>query len=542
MPQPIKYTTTNPSNAIRKGNIALGVNDTNYGPSTSTGWAGGVNMPSGGYIINYTSGTNVRIRTAANDSQLITVAGQIMGTTYATVADAISGLVGGGFIVNNNNPPNIVNSGLAYYIDSTLLPSYPTANTTAYPLNDTGSVGNGTLQNGVGWSSNSKGFIFDGSDDQILISNSDNFLNVDWSTGFTLAVLYKIDAVTDFNGQFRCMIGVTGGGRTWNYYLYGSSTPATQLQYHFSGMGGGGLSNSLTITTGSYHLGTFTIVPGTSVGTYYHDGVSAGTQGATTTPAYITAGGNQYLGRGDNMWKGNIARWMLYNKALSQAEIFQNYYQGNIVTDNLSYVWDAGNLISYPGSGTTTYNMTGSVNGTLVNGLGFSGNNGGIWVFDGTDDAITLDSTVYFGGSSTWTVSMWVKADSFNSNYGTLFSNNSGGPVTTAFGVTSGYISYQNYNGAWQEHLGNTALSTNTWYHLTWANSSNSMTMYVNGVADSSAFASNDTNSGPVNSIGRNWYATFPGSIGSLITYTGKRLTVSEIQQNFNAQRNRFNI
>jgi len=235
MPQPIKYTTSNVSNAIRKGNIAVAINPTNYGPSTSTGWAGGVNMPSGGYIINYTSGTNVRIRTAANDSQLITVAGQIMGTTYATVADAISGLVGGGFIVNNNNPPNIVNSGLAYYIDSTLLPSYPTANTTAYPLNDTGSVGNGTLQNGVGWSSNSKGFIFDGSDDQILISNSDNFLNV-WDILKPLMVQGAYDNI-ELKSQLLSLVALKENIGEALWYIYTAILISSIVYYNLATRG-----------------------------------------------------------------------------------------------------------------------------------------------------------------------------------------------------------------------------------------------------------------------------------------------------------------
>jgi hypothetical protein len=407
------------------------------------------------------------------------------------------------------------------------------------------------IENKLTANPNSKGFIFDGSDDQILISDSNNFQNIDWSTGFTLAVLYKIDAVTDFNGQFRCMIGVTGGGRTWNYYLYGPNTPATQLYYHFSGMGGG-LSNLLTVTTGNYHLGTFTIVPGTGVGTYYHDGVAVGTQAAPSTPSYTTAGGNQYLGRGDNMWKGNIARWMIYNKALSQAEIFQNYYQGNIVTDNLSYIWDAGNLISYPGSGTTTYNMTGSINGTLQNGVAFNSGNGGYWSFDGSDDRILLDNANYSfslgDGNSNWTVNAWVKTTTSANGLGAgpILSNSNGGPVFSVMGINGGKIVYWVYPSNindWKGWTGNITVNNGTWHMLTWVNKTGyTMDMYVDGVLDVTISPTNAGNNNPIDIIGGCWASNFQGDIATVQVYQGKAFNLSEVQQNFNAYKNRFNL
>jgi hypothetical protein len=45
-----------------------------------------------------------------------------------------------------------------------------------------------------------------------------------------------------------------------------------------------------------------------------------------------------------------------------------------------------GNLVSYESGSTTTYSLTGSISGSLINGTGFTNNNGGAWNFDGTDD------------------------------------------------------------------------------------------------------------------------------------------------------------
>jgi hypothetical protein len=324
MQNAVKYSTTANPNAIQKGAVGIGITG-DLGPTGTTGWYNGIQPQSGKYIIYESNGSfPPRIFAPQSDPELIRFANDRGAGGVTTLASALEWFNSQiQYAAVNINYPEIITNNLVYLIDSAYTPSYPASGTTTYPIRDTVTVGTGNLQNGVGYGSGA--FIFDGSDDQIPLATSNNFANVDWSTGFTLMVLYKIDAATDFNSQFRCMIGVSGGGRTWNYYLYGPSTPATQLYYHFSGMGGGGLSNLLTITTGTYHLGAFTVKPGDSYGTYYHDGVAVGTQTMPSTPYYDVAGGTQYIGRGDNFWKGNIRVCGVYNRALTSTEILQNY-------------------------------------------------------------------------------------------------------------------------------------------------------------------------------------------------------------------------
>ena len=70
------------------------------------------------------------------------------------------------------------------------------------------------------------------------------------------------------------------------------------------------------------------------------------------------------------------------------------FYRGpSIVRDGLVLYLDAANTKSYPGSGTTWYDLSGNGNnGTLVNGPTFdTGSNGSI-VFDGVNDFISLGS------------------------------------------------------------------------------------------------------------------------------------------------------
>jgi uncharacterized delta-60 repeat protein len=241
--------------------------------------------------------------------------------------------------------------------------------------------------------------------------------------------------------------------------------------------------------------------------------------------------------------KGEINSVHIYDKALSASDVLINSLDASIVTSNLSFFVDAGNLISYENGSTSTYSLAGDITGTLTNGVSYSSINGGVWSFDGTDDWIQIPTYTFNNGN--WTVSAWINADSL-SNYN-IISNSSGGPVSNAFGLQSGKIFYRNYDGAWQDHPGNTVLSTGNWYMLTWVNyagasaSLGTMQMFVNGVSDSSSFNSYTTNGGPCDAIGRNWFGYYDGRIGSVQFYTGS-LSQSQILQNFNAQRARFGV
>ena len=70
-----------------------------------------------------------------------------------------------------------------------------------------------------------------------------------------------------------------------------------------------------------------------------------------------------------------------------QYRIDNNLY----VKDGLVLDLDAGNPLSYPGTGTTWTDLSGNNNnGTLINGVGYNSDNGGSLVFDGVDDHGTI--------------------------------------------------------------------------------------------------------------------------------------------------------
>jgi hypothetical protein len=65
------------------------------------------------------------------------------------------------------------------------------------------------------------------------------------------------------------------------------------------------------------------------------------------------------------------------------------HYSPRIITDGLILHWDPADKNSYPGSGTTIYDLTGNgYNGTLYNGVSFNSANKGVLEFDGTNDIV----------------------------------------------------------------------------------------------------------------------------------------------------------
>ena len=81
-------------------------------------------------------------------------------------------------------------------------------------------------------------------------------------------------------------------------------------------------------------------------------------------------------------------------------------YNPRVVTDGLVLCLDAGNVKSYPGSGTTWTDLSGKGNtGTLTNGPTYSSANGGSIVFDGVDDRVSGTS---FNTGQNFTINAWI--------------------------------------------------------------------------------------------------------------------------------------
>ena len=218
----------------------------------------------------------------------------------------------------------------------------------------------------------------------------------------------------------------------------------------------------------------------------------------------------------------------------------------DIKEDGLVLALDAGNSKSYPGSGTTWTDMSTNGNtGTLVNGVGYSGSNGGALVFDGVDDYVSVSSISF----STFTYQGWVyntpsgSAGDFGyfhtgGTFGLAISE--GGNHGEGGGSITGDFYYYNSSNA---VVLNYNLSPNVWVNVASVinGSSKTLQLYINGSLQSTTNVTNTQSS--ITEFGR--YSGnahyFNGRVSNTSIYN-RALTAAEVQQNFNATRSRFSI
>jgi hypothetical protein len=187
------------------------------------------------------------------------------------------------------------------------------------------------------------------------------------------------------------------------------------------------------------------------------------------------------------------------------------------------------------------------VNGTLQNGVGYSGNYGGYWSFDGTDDRILLSSSITLGnGDTNWTVNAWIRTTSLDDGLtaNPILSNTNGGPIYGSFDTTQGYQAYWAYPSNinnWKKFQGNVFVADNQWHMLTYVNNSNyTMDFYVDGVYDTTVSPTNVANNNPLDVIGGGLGTSFDGSIGMVQVNKGIAMNASQVSQQYGATRGRF--
>ncbi len=229
-----------------------------------------------------------------------------------------------------------------------------------------------------------------------------------------------------------------------------------------------------------------------------------------------------------------------------------SYAGPEIVDSGLVLHLDAGNVNSYPGSGTTWTDLVNrSRTGTLTNGPTYSNSGGGVVVFDGSNDYVTIPNSSDFNfGSGDFTVESWIKLTSSANSYPQIGGTHQGGSGNSGwyYYAATSYASNKQTFGC-QTEIQNTqaAISTNVWYHMVASRISNTLTFYQNGVAGASGSYTDNISSSNALLVGNlnsttNFPATyaFPGQIAIFKVYKGKGLTAAEVIQSYNSTRQRF--
>ena len=249
------------------------------------------------------------------------------------------------------------------------------------------------------------------------------------------------------------------------------------------------------------------------------------------------------------MTQGNLN---IFEDFQGTAGIISSSYLSSLVTQNLLVHLDAGNSDSYGGSGTTWTDLQGNNNGTLVNGPTYDSTDGGSIVTDGTNDYIRLGRVAGTGtATQSMTYEIWVNPSDNNGNIMSMAQTNpqSGWnmpPIAADGGRFRGKI--------WpNDLLYSSTFTQGNWYQVALVfdyqgASQSSQILYVNGTSVASQGSISYTASGANNFLflgqanpGANNTGDFAGNYGIFRIYN-RALTASEIQQNFNTNRNRYDI
>jgi hypothetical protein len=350
----------------------------------------------------------------------------------------------------------------------------------------------------------------------------------------------QIRVISNDFGTFNSQVGAT-------VYLWGAQVEQGSVATDYT---------PTTTTAVTRVLPSTTNTNITGLSTYFSSGFSENVGAATTLAAnvfppydlvYDDFGGTLFgAGQGRYMRQNTDKSVIVYN----EIDEVSDFYSRGVVRAGLVLDLDAGVPSSYPGTGTTWTDLSvyGN-NGTLTNGPTFSSSNGGVIVFDGTDDYV---NTSYTQPLSDFTVICWFKKlDSiyWSPIFGSEVWNNG-----------SGYVFYFSTSNSLHIVKGGTAVPeitanpsafgviSNFNCYVVTVNSSGSASIFVNG---SNAATANITLATQIQKpviIGCRYSNDGLGIADkrniqiSNFSFYNRALTAAEVKQNYDATKGRFGL
>jgi hypothetical protein len=455
-------------------------------------------------------------------------------------------------------PTNVTN-GLVAQLEAGNPSSYPGSGTIWYDISGNGN--NFTLFNGASYDSTTKSMAFDGSDDY---ARSTNFIDLSSASATTVQWIGKQDTASqqflwehtpDWNstpGGFGILMDSTGSGfqqGSWHANWY------NQAARNFI---------NLIQSTSNFFSQTHRLIPNNSLG--LQDWVNTDLQTFVVGPGYPT--GTSTVGNNNGfannytylasragsslLLDGNIGVFLMYNRALSQPEIVQNYeyyrslYGLTGVTRNGLVLWlDAGNNQSYPTQGTTWYDISGSVfDARLLNSPTYSSDGRGSILFDGTNDIGEISLGNIPTGTQARTISVWVKYVAYGSDYYSIcgYGDESSSRTFDIGIINSTQRIFLDVYGAGGIQTTN-SVTPGTWFNVTGIYTGTQLKLYLNGSLETTNTFTINTASSTFKIADMAW--SYPGllngNVGNVIFYN-RALSDSEVTQNFNAQKNRYGL
>jgi hypothetical protein len=219
------------------------------------------------------------------------------------------------------------------------------------------------------------------------------------------------------------------------------------------------------------------------------------------------------------------------------------------VSDGLVFQLDAANLRSYSGTGLTAFGLIAGIGATLINGVGFTSSNSGSFTFDGTNDWIIVPYNSDLDISGSMTIESFI--------YPTSYRVGGGGGSFIVCKPASYYLElagngkvrvyfYLLSSEGYHESIGTVLLNIWSYIAVVRDKLNSSINIYINGILDRTL----SSITGDIR-IQQTYQVMLGSFVGDSYQLTGRigntkiynrPLSATEIQQNFNAMRERYNI
>ena len=448
--------------------------------------------------------------------------------------------------------PAIVSADLKLAID----PADDVCNGGKSVMSDLVGSYDGTLQSG-------NGLYFDGSNDYVVFPGTGSVDN-EISTTIKGSTKYSI-SLWIYNKDVTAYKSIWGVYNTHELHTYNNG----QLWWWHNG------GQTIKKTSGIANDTWYHVVCTWNGSTRYLYVDGALGASASDSQATLTNGTNMVIGDqglAGRYWNGQISDFRLYNCYLDATQVKHLYENPNAV---LPGAVSGSQLVGWwpliEGSGTTAYdNSSNSNNGTLTNGptwvsgsatipqtaTGFEYSsslvpnpNKGWFDFDGTAEYMNFGASVV--PTTDFSVELWAMLTSdFNNDH--IFATGKMQTVNEpGFWIQGGTYKI---NARLRESTNSTSYNVetsanyndNNWHHIAVTWGSNVLTMVIdNGEETLTENTSGTASHSRILTIGKAYDTIpgehFPGKLTSIKIYE-RALSLSEISQNFNAQRGRFGV
>ena len=434
---------------------------------------------------------------------------------------------------------NISTDGLILHIDPSVNTCYPGTGTTVYDLSSNAYVG--SILNGASYSNNRTGaLLFDGANECVqfynaILSGTQDFTIESWA--------YNTKTPAGQGGSDGTIFANYGVGNLQFFYSYqyigmwlnnnSAYTSNPQAIYQYGPM-------QLTATRSGSNLSIY--LDGNLVDT----GSSADTVGTTTN---FRIGANT---SGTERFVGYIYNLKIYNRALPQSEIINNYnalkrrYKLELprITSGSVFELDFADKNCYPGTGTTVYDLSSfRTNGSVMNGATFVGTGTtSSFSFDGVDDHLTFpyNSNQMSFPDNNATISVWFKYNS-SDTIGSLITQR-GNSGFQLYVVNSKF--YVDGGGTASVSTVNNLNNGNNYNAVAVFDRTNSLLrLYLNGIADNTVAYTGSIQDTFTILLAKSNYGDGPQAANIYAAQVFNRvLSASEILQNYNYNRGRFGI